>query len=189
MEWIYGLIGFAVLLGFIGLAVWGTHDSLVAGRLKAKESFSGIYVQLKRRADLIPRLVDAVKQYAQHEREIFDNVTRLRTEFLSIDKTDTAAVIQKGDELTQALRTVFAVAEAYPQVMASGNFKSYQEQLAETEDQIASARRIYNSNVTDYNRIVLGLISSIVAKYFGFKEEPYLEVDKALDKVPDAKFV
>lgn len=183
---VLGVIGFAVLVP--SLVLWAIYNSLVADRLKAKESFSGIYVQLKRRADLIPNLVTAVKGYTQHERETLENLTRLRTEFLKVNPNDRAAVMEQGGMLTQALKSVFAVSENYPTLRASENFAKLQESLEETEDQVAAARRIYNANVNDYNTSVQQFPSNIVAGWFKFAEEPFFQTDQTLEEAPRVSF-
>lgn len=180
------VIGFIVLVPL--LALWVIYNSLVAKRLKVKESFSGIYVQLKRRADLIPNLVTAVKGYTQHERETLENLTKLRTEFLKVNPNDHSTVIEQGNMLSQALKTVFAVSENYPNLRASENFSKLQESLEETEDQVAAARRIYNANVNDYNASVQQIPSNIVASWFKFAEEPFFQTDQALDEAPKVSF-
>ena len=187
-----GMTIILVALGFfiVGplLVLWTIYNSLVSGRLKVKEGFSGIYDQLKRRADLIPNLVTAVKGYTQHERETLENLTRLRTEFLKVDPANRSAVMEQGDMLTQALKRVFAVSENYPNLKASENFLKLQESLEETEDQVAAARRIYNANVNDYNTSVQQFPSNVVAGWFRFSEEPFFQTDQALDEAPKVSF-
>lgn len=180
------VLGVVVLIPM--LVLWAIYNSLVAGRLKIKESFSGIYIQLKRRADLIPNLVTAVKGYTKHERETLENLTRLRTEFLKVNPNDRSAVIEQGNILTQALKSVFAVSENYPNLKASDNFLKLQESLEETEDQVAAARRIYNANVNDYNTGVQQFPSNVVAGWFKFSEEPFFQTDQTLDEAPKVSF-
>lgn len=180
---IVGAVAFILLLTF-----WAIYNSLVVRRLKVGESFSGIYIQLKRRADLIPNIVAAVKGYAQHERETLERLTQLRTSFLGVDSSNRSAVMEQGNLLTQALKTVFAVAENYPDLKASQNFLKLQESLEETEDQIAAARRIYNANVNDYNATVQQFPSNIVAKLFAFTDEPFFKTDELLEIVPSISF-
>ena len=180
---IVGAVAFILLLTF-----WVVYNSLVARRLKVKESFSGIYIQLKRRADLIPNIVAAVKGYVQHERETLERLTRLRTSFFGVDSSNRSAVMEQGNLLTQALKTVFAVAENYPDLKASQNFLKLQESLEETEDQVAAARRIYNANVNDYNSMVQQFPSNVIAKLFAFKEEPFFKTDETLEVVPVISF-
>ena len=187
--------GTVILLAVLGLvvlvpllALWAIYNSLVAGRLKVKEAFSGIYVQLKRRADLIPNLVTAVKGYTQHERETLENLTRLRTEFLKVNPNDRSAVMEQGNMLSQAMKSVFAVSENYPNLKASENFAKLQGSLEETEDQVAAARRIYNANVNDYNTSVQQFPSNIAAGWFKFAEEPFFQTDQTLDEAPKVSF-
>ncbi|OGZ96909.1 MAG: hypothetical protein A3I44_01090 [Candidatus Sungbacteria bacterium RIFCSPLOWO2_02_FULL_51_17] len=180
------VVGGAVLI--LLLALWNTYNSLVAARQKVRESFSGIYVQLRRRADLIPNLVQAVKGYAQHERTTLENLTKIRTEFLKVNPQDRSAVMEQGALLTQALKSVFAVSENYPNLKASDTFLKLQESLEETEDQVAAARRIYNANVGDYNTSVRQFPSNVVAGWFAFVEEPFFETGRALDVVPKVSF-
>ena len=180
---VLGLIVFVSLL-----VLWGIYNSLVAERLKVKESFSGIYVQLKRRADLIPNLISAVKGYVKHERETLENLTKLRTEFLRVNPDNRSAVMEQGNLLSQAMKSVFAVAENYPNLKASENFLKLQESLEETEDQVAAARRIYNANVNDYNTSVQQFPSNLAAKWFGFVEESFFQTDQALDEPPKVSF-
>ena len=180
------VLGVVVLIPL--LVLWGIYNSLVAGRLKVKEAFSGIYVQLKRRADLIPNLVTAVKGYTQHERETLENLTRLRTEFLKVNPSDRSAVMEQGNMLTQAMKSVFAVSENYPNLKASENFLKLQGSLEETEEQVAAARRIYNANVNDYNTSVQQFPSNVVAGWFKFAEETFFQTDQALDEAPKVSF-
>ena len=168
------VLGGVVLI--VALTVWVIYNGLVAGRNNVRESFSGIYVQLKRRADLIPNLVETVKGYAAHERETLEAVTRLRTAFLAANPDDRSAVMGQSNLLAGALKSLFAVAEKYPNLKASANFLKLQEALVETEDQIAAARRIYNSNVADYNTAAEQFPAVLVAKKFGFTPEPYFAV-------------
>lgn len=182
------LAAFGAVVLILVFALWAIYNSLVAGRLKVKEGFSGIYVQLKRRADLIPNLVTAVKRYTLHERETFENLTRLRTEFLKVNPNDRSAVMEQGALLTQALKSVFAVSENYPELRASENFIKFQASLEETEDQVAAARRIYNANVNDYNTYAQQFPSNVVARWFRFAEEPFYQSDHALDEAPTVSF-
>lgn len=187
--------GTVVLLVIFGLVVlvpllvlWAIYNSLVAGRLKVREAFSGIYVQLKRRADLIPNLVTTAKRYTQHERETLENLTRLRTEFLKVNPNNRSAVMEQGNILTQAMKSIFAVSENYPNLKASENFLKLQESLEETEDQVAAARRIYNANVNNYNTSVQQFPSNVVAGWFKFVEEPFFQTNQVLDEAPKVLF-
>ena len=141
MNTTYILIGAAVLLA---IYVIGGYNSFVVLVARLKEALSGIDVQLKRRADLIPNLVETVKGYAKHEKSVFENVTKARSALVKADSLADKA--QADNMLTSALKSVFAVAEAYPQLQASSNFQDLQRQLEDTEDKVAYSRQFYNSN-------------------------------------------
>jgi LemA protein len=151
----------------------GTYNALVILKTRIKEAFSGIDVQLKRRADLIPNLVETVKGYAKHEKEVFENVTKARSALMKAETPKEKA--QADNMLTGALKSLFAVAEAYPQLQASQNFQELQRQLEDTEDKVAYARQFYNSNVLEYNTKVRTFPSNLIANTFGFKEEEFFE--------------
>lgn len=178
-----------IILGLIGLVViylWSLYNGLVTSRMRVKEAWSGIDVQLKRRTDLIPNLVETVKGYAKHEKSVFENVTRARSALLSA-KTP-KALGEANTQLTVALKTLFAVAENYPDLKASENFKDLQRQLEDTEDKIAYARQFYNTNVLDYNTKIKIFPNVLLASQFGFKEEEFFEAeDKEKEKV-EVKF-
>jgi LemA protein len=175
--------GFAILLVIYFI---GTYNSLIILRTRIKEAFSGIDVQLKRRADLIPNLVETVKGYAKHEKSVFENVTKARS---SLIKAQTPVEKAKAnDQLSGALKTLFAVAEAYPQLQASANFQELQKQLEDTEDKIAYSRQFYNSNVLDFNTKVQVFPSNIIANMLGFKQEPFFETEEEERKKVEVKF-
>ncbi len=163
-------IGAAVLFA---LYVVSIYNGLITLRARIKEALSGIDVQLKRRADLIPNVVETVKGYAKHEKTVFENVTKARTALMKADTLEQKA--QANDMLTGALKSLFAVAEAYPQLQASENFKELQRQLEDTEDKVAYSRQFYNSNVLDYNTRVQTFPSNIIASMFGFRSEVFFE--------------
>lgn len=169
-----------LLLGggiFIILAVvayiWLTYNSLVTLRERIKEAFSGIDVQLKRRTDLIPNLVESVKGYAKHEKEVFENVTKARSALM--DAKGPAQKAEADNMLTGALKSLFAVAEAYPNLRATENFQHLQQELSDTEDKISYSRQFYNSNVLSYNTKIQMFPSSLIASQFGFKEKEFFE--------------
>lgn len=165
-----------IILGIlvcIGLVIWAIYNSLIAARLRVAESFSGIDVQLKRRADLIPNLVETVKGYATHERSVFENVTKARSALVSAHEPQAQA--QANDMLSRALKTLFAVAENYPELKASDNFKQLQEELSDTETKIAAARQFYNNNVLDYNTRLEVFPSVLIASAFIFKRAEFFE--------------
>ena len=151
----------------------GTYNALVILKNRIKEAFSGIDVQLKRRADLIPNLVETVKGYAKHEKEVFENVTKARSALMKAETPKDKA--EADNMLSGALKSLFAVAESYPELQSSQNFKELQRQLEDTEDKIAYSRQFYNSNVLEYNAKVKIFPSNLIANTFGFKEEEFFE--------------
>ncbi len=159
-----------VLVMLAGLLL---YNGLVRARLRVREAWSGVQVQLQRRADLVPNLVETVRGYASHERQTLESVTRARAELQSA--TTPGAAGQANNQLTQALRSLFAVAEAYPDLKANEGFRDLQAQLADTEDKIAYARNYYNSLALQYNGQVSTVPSALVAGLFGFKEAEFFE--------------
>ncbi|OGK21635.1 hypothetical protein A3C23_02550 [Candidatus Roizmanbacteria bacterium RIFCSPHIGHO2_02_FULL_37_13b] len=164
------LIGIVVLLA---VYLWSTYNSLVVLKTRIKEALSGIDVQLKRRIDLIPNLVETVKGYAKHEKSVFENVTKARSSLMKADSMSGKA--EANNMLTDALKSLFAVAEAYPDLKASENFRDLQRQLEDTEDKIAYSRQFFNSNVLEYNTKIKVLPNNIFANMLGFKEEEFFE--------------
>ena len=184
-----------VALGLIGslLAAYvGIFNGLIHARQKVKEAWSGIDVQLKRRYDLIPNLIKTVKGYADHEKGVLEAVTKARADAINAPAGDVAGQAQAEGFLTSALKSVFAVAENYPDLKASDNFLKLQEELAETEDQIAAARRIYNGNVTNLNVKVESFPSNIVAGIHNFIKSEFFELSEgekeAANKIPEVNF-
>lgn len=178
-------IFFPVLL----TSIWSFYNSFVSKRNKVREGFSGIHVQLKRRADLIPNLVTTVKGYMAHEQGTLERLTRLRTEFFNTRPDEHAKLMAQDGMIAQALKTIFAVSENYPDLKASANFLKLQESLEETEDQIAASRRIYNANVNEYNTSIEQFPSNLVAKWFSFGEEPfYRAVEESAGTAPQVSF-
>ena len=146
---------------------------MITTRNRVKESWSGIDVQLKRRTDLIPNLIETVKGYAKHEKSVFENVTKARSALLGAKSAKDAA--QADNILTGALKSLFAVAENYPDLRASENFKSLQEELSDTETKIAASRQFYNSNVLDFNTKIQVFPNSIIANLFRFEASEFFE--------------
>ncbi|MCR4326445.1 MAG: LemA family protein [Candidatus Roizmanbacteria bacterium] len=175
---------YLILAGIVALLVlfvWGTYNRLVVLRNRVQEAWSGIDIQLKRRTDLIPNLVSTVKGYAKHEKEVFENVTKARA---SMMKAEGVEATGKADTmLSSALKSLFAVAENYPQLKANENFVQLQAELSDTEDKIAYARQFYNSNVQAMNTTVEQFPGNVLANWFGFKKSEYFETD-AGDKKP-----
>ena len=162
------------------------YNNLVGLRNRVKNSYSQIDVQLKRRNDLIPNLVETVKGYAGHEKGVLEEVTKARTGVMNatnIEETSAA-----DNQLTGALKTLFAVAENYPDLKANSNFQQLQSELSETEDKIAYSRQFYNDVVLKYNNACQTFPSNILAKMFGFSEETYFQVPESETAVPEVKF-
>lgn len=171
------------------LVLWGvfTYNALVRRRNLVAEAWSGIEAQLKRRADLIPNLVETVKGYAQHERQALEELTRLRSAGTAAQ--DVAQRAAAEQQITAAIGRVMAVAEAYPDLKASANFQSLQSDLAEIEDQIQLARRYYNGAVRDYNVMTEQVPSNLIAQWFAFTRAEYFEIEEAGDRaVPKVSF-
>ena len=170
------LVIIAVLV-VLGLILLGMYNGLVRSRLRVKEAWSGIDVQLKRRASLIPNLVETVKGYAAHERGTLEAVTSARAQLQQAGTPGQAA--EANNMLTQTLRSLFAVAEAYPNLKADQNFRELQAELTDTEDKIAYARQFYNTNVLSYNTKTQTFPSVIFANMFGFQPAEFFEAEEA----------
>lgn len=183
MNTLYILIALGVV---VIIYLIGTYNLLVTLKARIKEALSGIDVQLKRRADLIPNLVETVKGYAKHEKDVFSEVTKARSAILNAQTVPEKA--QANNMMTQALKSVFAVAEAYPKLEASENFKDLQRQLEDTEDKIAYSRQFYNSNVLEYNTKVATFPSNMLASAFGFTSELFFEATSEERKNVNVKF-
>jgi LemA protein len=171
------VIGIIVILGFV---LVGMYNGLVKGRLRVREAWSGIDIQLKRRSSLIPNLVETVRGYAAHERETLENVTRARAQLDNAGTAQQAA--QANNMLTQALRSLFAVADAYPDLKANENFLELQRELTDTEEKIAYARQFYNRNVLSYNTSTQTVPTAFIANMFGFRAEEFFEVEDEADR-------
>jgi LemA protein len=168
-----------VILGIIGLIVLsliGIYNRLVTLRQRIKNSWAQIEVQLKRRYDLIPNLVNTVKGYATHEQETFEKVTQARN--MAIQAKDVNTQAGAENMLSGALKTLFAVAESYPELKADANFRQLQDELANTEGKIAFARQFYNDTVMTYNTSIQRFPTVLVAGMFGFAKEEYFNLDE-----------
>ncbi|MDD3991899.1 MAG: LemA family protein [Desulfobacterales bacterium] len=178
-----------VLVLLVGLLAWavGLYNRLVRLRNMVKEGWSGIEVQLKRRANLIPNLIQTVKGYMDHERGVLEKLTELRSRTLQTAQPAERARLE-GD-LSRAIGRLFAVAEAYPDLKANQNFKDLQDELSQIEDQIQMARRYYNGTVRDLNIAVESFPSNIVAGMFGFHQAEFFEIEDEADRaVPKVDF-
>lgn len=175
-----------VVFVVIALYVVTTYNSLIVLKTRILEALSGIDVQLKRRADLIPNLVESVKGYAKHEKSVFENVTKARTALINAGNIQEKA--EADTLLGGALKSLFAVAEAYPDLKANTNFQDLQRQLEDTEDKVAYSRQFYNSNVLDYNAKIQMFPSNIFAGAFGFKIFDYFKGEEENKKNVEVKF-
>lgn len=184
-----GLIGWVFLAAAVLLLVYGIaiYNRLVKLRALVREGFSGITVQLRRRADLIPNLVETVQGYATHERTVFDEVTARRSDVLKAGSVEATA--QADMQMTGLLGRLFAVAEAYPELKANTNFLQLQDQLASIEGELQSARRYYNATVRDLNSRIQSFPPVLIARPLGFSEEPfYQDDDPAIQSAPKVAF-
>lgn len=168
----------------------GIYNGLVRSKLRVDEAWSDITVQLKRRIDLIPNLIETVKGYAKHEKGVFEEVTKARAAVAGAGSVDETA---KADNmLTGALKSLFAVAEAYPDLKANENFKQLQDELVDTEDKIQAARRFYNAAVRDFNIKIQVFPTVIFAGMLGFKSREFFELEEeeqaAAEKPVEVKF-
>lgn len=162
------------ILAIIVLWFFLTYNGFITGRNRAEEAWADIEVQLKRRYDLIPNLVNTVKGYAAHESSAFEKVTEARAKAISAQGTPSAA--QAEGELSGTLKSLFAIAEAYPELKANTNFLALQTELSDTENKIQAARRFYNGNVRDYNTKLDVAPSNIVGRMFHFQKKDYFDL-------------
>ena len=183
MAWVIVVIAAAVLLGLLFVLL---YNRLVRLRNRSENAWAQVEVQLKRRHDLIPNLVQTVKGYAGHERATLDSVTEARTSAQQAKTVEQQAAAESG--LTAALGRLFAVAEAYPQLRATENFQQLQSELEETEDKIAVARQLYNDAVLAYDNARETVPTSLVAGMLRFEPKPYFEIDERSRAVPQADF-
>jgi len=177
MFWIpIALIGFAVAY------VIATYNGFVALRNRGRNAWADIDVQLKRRHDLVPNLVEIVKGYAGHERNVFENVTKLRSEAMQAQTPESRG--QAENMLTSALKSLFAVAESYPQLKADENFRQLQSQVAEIEDQIQLSRRYYNAVVRDLNTKREMFPSNLIAGWFAIAQMEFFQIEDESEREP-----
>lgn len=178
------------IIAVVGIFVWLTYNGLVTNNVRVQEAWSDITVQLKRRADLIPNLVEAVKGYAAHEKQVFQDVTEARSNVLSATTKGPAETAKAENQFEQTLKSLFAVSEAYPELRASENFQQLQNELVDTEDKIQAARRFYNGGVRDLNTRIQQFPANIVASMFNFKSKEFFEVEDiaSIEKPVEVKF-
>jgi LemA protein len=181
---------FLVILALIAVAIViyaiSAYNGLVNKRNKVANSWSQIEVQLKRRFDLIPNLLETVKGYAAHEKQTFEAVMQARNSYMSAGSHKD--VIKANGELSQGLNRLFAVTEAYPELKANTNFQELQRELSKTEDKITFARQFYNDVTMEYNNAVQMFPTSIFANRFNFVEEPFFTIDEKEAQAPQIKF-
>lgn len=176
-----------VVLGlFVAVYIWYIYNDLITARLQIQEAWSQIDVQLKRRADLIPNLVETVKGYAQHESTLFAAVTTARSALLTAKHPKEAALAEQ--EFSSAIKSLFAVVENYPQLRANEGFQALQRELADTEDKVAYSRQFYNSSVLDYNKKLQMVPGNYFAKQFNFQPSEFFEANEAERKTVEVKF-
>lgn len=187
------MIALWIILGIvavIGVFLWITYNGLVTLKIRVDEAWSDITIQLKRRADLIPNLINTVKGYAAHESGVFERVTEARSAVINASSPKEAA--NADNMLEDALKSIFAVAEAYPDLKASQNFSELQAELVDTEDKIQAARRFYNGGVRDLNTKIALFPNNVFAGMLGFKSREFYEVDEAeseaVEKPVEVKF-
>lgn len=181
-----GIIILIVVVVLLLLFVVGNYNKLVHARNKVENQFSQIDIQLKRRADLIPNLVETVKGYAKHEKETLEGVIEARNKAVSAGSVNEK--IEANNELTGALNKLLAVAEAYPDLKANENFKDLQSNLKDTEDKITYARQFYNDSAMNFNNVVQMFPSNIIAGMFGFKKFDYFKIDEKDKETPKVEF-
>lgn len=187
------MIAVWIILGVVavvGIFLWVTYNSLVTLRIRVDEAWSDINVQLKRRLDLVPNLIETVKGYAKHESGVFQQVTEARANVINANGVKETAAAE--NQFEGALKSLFAVAEAYPDLKANQNFAELQRELVDTEDKIQGSRRFYNSGVTGLNTKIQTFPANIVAGMFNFKNRDFFDVDEtereAANKPVEVKF-
>ena len=177
MELLIVVIVLVALVVIIGGYLWATYNGLVTLNVRVDEAWSDITVQLKRRADLIPTLIETVKGYAAHEKGVFEAVTKARAESLSAGSPAEASAAE--NHMQSALKSIFAVAEAYPQLQASQNYLQLQGELVDTEDKIQASRRFYNGGVRELNTKIKVFPNTLFVRGLGFTEREFFEVADA----------
>ena len=187
MEWILIVGAIVVVLVIVVIAM---YNSLVQLKVRVEEAWSDITVQLKRRADLIPNLIETVKGYAAHEKEVFERVTEARSAVMSATQKGPAETAKAENMFEGALKSLFAVAEAYPDLKANQNFMQLQQELVDTEDKIQASRRFYNGGVRDLNTKIEMFPSNIIAGMFNFTKREFFEVEDmaSVEKPVEVKF-
>ena len=177
MELLIVVIVLVALVVIVGGYLWATYNGLVTLNVRVDEAWSDITVQLKRRADLLPNLIETVKGYAAHEKGVFEAVTKARAETISAGSPAEASAAE--NHMQTALKSIFAVAEAYPQLQASQNYLQLQGELVDTEDKIQASRRFYNGGVRELNTKIKVFPNTLFVRSLGFTEREFFEVADA----------
>ena len=187
-EWLIPVLIVVALAAIVGIYLWATYNSLVQLNVRVDEAWSDITVQLKRRLDLIPNLVNSVKGYASHESGVFEKDTEARANALNAKGVKETAAAE--NQFEGALKSLFAVAESYPDLKANQNFLQLQQELVDTEDKIQAARRFYNSGVRDLNTKIQVFPNNLFAGVLGFRQREFFEVEDmaSVEKPVEVKF-
>ncbi len=186
LSTIISIIAVIIIIVFLVGTLIHMYNNLVGLRNRVKNSYAQIDVQLKRRNDLIPNLVETVKGYAGHEKEVLEEVTRARTSVMNASSVEDKSAAD--NQLTGALKTLFAVSENYPDLKANSNFQQLQTELSETEDKIAYARQFYNDVVMKYNNACEKFPTNLIAGTFNFTPETFFEAPEEEKAVPEVEF-
>ena len=182
------IIILGIVLVVILAIIVGIYNSLVALRNQVENSRAQIDVQLKRRHDLIPNLLETVKGYMAHEANTLENIVKLRQQAINVTGSDAKVVAEVENQLSGALKSLFALSENYPDLKASQNFSQFQEELASTENKISFARQFYNDSVLNYNNKIQMFPSNIIAGIFNFTQKSFFEVPEIEKENPQVKF-
>lgn len=178
----------AILVVLIVIFYISAYNGLQKAKVNTEEAWSQISVQLKRRNDLIPNLVETVKGYAKHEKETLSKVVELRNQLTQLPADDHEGAMQLSNQITDSLKTIFALSENYPDLKANTNFANLQEELTNTENKIAYSRQLFNSSAAVYNKMLVVFPSNIVANIHHFTKVDYLDIPKEETKVPKVSF-
>ncbi|APG70745.1 hypothetical protein LD731_00660 [Lactobacillus delbrueckii subsp. delbrueckii] len=178
----------AILVVLIVIFYISAYNGLQKAKVNTEEAWSQISVQLKRRNDLIPNLVETVKGYAKHEKETLSKVVELRNQLTQLPADDHEGAMRLSNQITDSLKTIFALSESYPDLKANTNFANLQEELTNTENKIAYSRQLFNSSAAVYNKMLLVFPSNIVASIHHFTKVDYLEIPEEETKVPKVSF-
>ncbi|MCI6271050.1 MAG: LemA family protein [Lactobacillus delbrueckii] len=178
----------AILVVLIVIFYISAYNGLQKAKVNTEEAWSQISVQLKRRNDLIPNLVETVKGYAKHEKETLSKVVELRNQLTQLPADDHEGAMQLSNQITDSLKTIFALSESYPDLKANTNFANLQEELTNTENKIAYSRQLFNSSAAVYNKMLVVFPSNIVANIHHFTKVDYLDIPEEETKVPKVSF-